>query len=143
LAVSSLAALAALVEHEGRLVGPWPKRILLRGMARRDAEKLISMLRRMSEEGAAAFFGEVIANDALRKALGRAGERFIDNKGRFDRSVETLLDFVNIPSKRDIRELKSRLDHLNGQLLNLNIKLDRVVSETPKASGPRRAVKKP
>jgi polyhydroxyalkanoate synthesis regulator phasin len=112
-------------------------------MARRDAEKLISMLRRMSEEGAAAFFGEVIANDALRRALGRAGERFIDNKGRFDRSVETLLDFVNIPSKRDIRELKARLDHLNGQLLNLNIKLDRVVSEAPKASRPRRTPKKP
>lgn len=105
-------------------------------MARGDAEKLVSMLRRMSEEGVASFFGEVMSNDALRRALGRAGERFIDNKGRFDRSVETLLDFVNIPSKRDIRELKSRLDHLNGQLLNLNIKLDRVMSE-PKTPRPR------
>jgi hypothetical protein len=114
-------------------------------MARGDAEKLVSMLRRMSEEGVASFFGEVMSNDALRRALGRAGERFIDNKGRFDRSVETLLDFVNIPSKRDIRELKSRLDHLNGQLLNLNIKLDRVMSEPDKAPRPRpkRAMKKP
>ena len=112
-------------------------------MARGDAEKLISMLRRMSEEGVASFFGEVMSNDALRRALGRAGERFIDNKGRFDRSVETLLDFVNIPSKRDIRELKSRLDHLNGQLLNLNIKLDRVMSEPAKAPRPKRAAKKP
>ena len=106
-------------------------------MARGDAEKLVSMLRRMSEEGVASFFGEVMSNDSLRRALGRAGERFIDNKGRFDRSVESLLDFVNIPSKRDIRELKSRLDHLNGQLLNLNIKLDRVMSEPAKASHPR------
>ncbi len=115
-------------------------------MARGDAEKLVSMLRRMSEEGAAAFFGEVMSNDALRRALGRAGERFIDNKGRFDRSVETLLDFVNIPSKRDIRELKARLDHLNGQLLNLNIKLDRVMSESAAAAPrprPRRAKKPP
>ncbi len=106
-------------------------------MARGDAEKLITMLRRMSEEGAASFFSEVMNNAALRRALGRAGERFIDNKGRFDRSVETLLDFVNIPSKRDIRELKSRLDHLNGQLLNLNIKLDRMMSESAKATRPR------
>ncbi len=114
-------------------------------MARGDAEKLVSMLRRMSEEGVASFFSEVMSNDALRRALGRAGERFIDNKGRFDRSVETLLDFVNIPSKRDIRELKSRLDHLNGQLLNLNIKLDRVMNETPKPPRPRarRTPKKP
>jgi polyhydroxyalkanoate synthesis regulator phasin len=113
-------------------------------MARGDAEKLISMLRRMSEEGAASFFSEVMSNAALRRALGRAGERFIDNKGRFDRSVETLLDFVNVPSKRDIRELKARLDHLNGQLLNLNIKLDRMMRE-PKAPRPRpkRPPKKP
>jgi len=114
-------------------------------MARGDAEKLVSMLRRMSEEGVATFFSEAMSNDALRRALGRAGERFIDNKGRFDRSVETLLDFVNIPSKRDIRELKARLDHLNGQLLNLNIKLDRVMSESARAARPRpsRAAKKP
>jgi hypothetical protein len=114
-------------------------------MARGEAEKLVSMLRRMSEEGLASFFNEVMSNAAMRRALGRAGERFIDNKGRFDRSVESLLDFVNIPSKRDIRELKARLDHLNGQLLNLNIKLDRVVSEGSQAARPRpkRAAKKP
>ncbi len=114
-------------------------------MARGDAEKLVSMLRRMSEEGVASFFGEVMNNAALRRALGRAGERFLDNKGRFDRSVETLLDFVNIPSKRDIRELKARLDHLNGQLLNLNIKLDRLMSESGKAARPRprRPARKP
>src|SRR5215469_5480936 len=114
-------------------------------MARGDADKLVSMLRRMSEEGAAAFFNEVMSNASLRRGLARAGERFVDNKGRFDRSVESVLDFVNIPSKRDIRELKARLDHLNGQLLNLNIKLDRVMSESAKAPRPRprRAAKKP
>jgi hypothetical protein len=114
-------------------------------MARGEAEKLVSILRRMSEEGLTTFFGEVMSNDALRRGLGRAGTRFIDNKGRFDRSVETLLDFVNVPSKRDIRELKSRLDHLNGQLLNLNIKLDRMVNEgakSPPPPRPKRAPKK-
>ncbi len=103
-------------------------------MARGEAEKLVSILRRMSEEGLTSFFNEVMSNDALRRGLGRAGTRFIDNKGRFDRSVETLLDFVNVPSKRDIRELKARLDHLNGQLLNLNIKLDRMVNEEDKGA---------
>ena len=112
-------------------------------MARGEAEKLVSMLRRMSEDGLTSFFNEVMSNDTLRRSLGRAGERFLDNKGRFDRSVETLLDFVNIPSKRDIRELKSRLDHLNGQLLNLNLKLDRVVSEGAKAPRPKRPARKP
>lgn len=81
----------------------------------------------MSEEGVTSFFNEVVANENLRRRLGRAGERLLSNKQSFDRNVETLLDFVNIPSKRDVRELKARLDHLNGQLVNLSMKIDRML----------------
>jgi len=98
----------------------------------------MSRLRQMSEDGLANFFNELMANDSMRRALGAAGERFMVNKGRFDRNVETFLDFVNIPSKRDVRELKARLDHLNGQLVNLNMKLDRLLATAGKpASAPR------
>ena len=90
----------------------------------------MSKLRQMSEEGAASFFKEVMANDSLRRALGRAGESFLNNKQSFDRNIETILDFVSIPSKRDVRELKTRLDHVNGQLVNLSIKIDRMLAET-------------
>ena len=98
-------------------------------MPRRDAENLISKLRQLSEEGISSFFGEVMGNDRLRHGFGRAGERFMSNKQAFDRNVETVLDFVNIPSKKDVRDLKARLDHLSSQLLNLNIKLDRILAE--------------
>ncbi|HTY55490.1 MAG TPA: hypothetical protein VMB26_09835 [Candidatus Binataceae bacterium] len=106
-------------------------------MARRDAEDLMTKLLQMSEEGLAAFFGEAIKNDGMRRALGRAGERFLANKSRFDRNVETLLDFVSIPSKRDIRELKARLDHLNGQVVNLSMKLDRMLAQVEKPAARR------
>lgn len=110
-------------------------------MARREAESLISKLRQMSEEGVTSFFNEVMANEGLRRRLGRAGESFLANKQTFDRNVETLLDFVNIPSKRDVRELKARLDHLNGQLVNLSMKIDRMLAEpaTPAAKTPSHA----
>jgi hypothetical protein len=88
----------------------------------------------MSEEGVSSFLNELMANEAWRRRLGRAGERFLANKQSFDRNVETLLDFVNIPSKRDVRELKTRLDHLNGQLVNLSMKIDRILAEAE--SGP-------
>jgi hypothetical protein len=97
-------------------------------MARREAETLIEKLRQMSEEGLSSFFSEVMANDGLRRRFGRAGENFLSNKRSFDRNVESILDFVNLPSKRDFRELKARLDHLNGQLTNLNIKIDRMMA---------------
>src|SRR5260370_14594518 len=98
-------------------------------MARREAENLISKLRQMSEEGAASFFSEVMANDGLRRRLGRAGERFLANKQSFDRNIETILDFVNIPSKRDVREVNARLDHLHSQLLHLSMKLHRTMAQ--------------
>ena len=97
-------------------------------MARREAENLIGRLRQMSEEGAASFFSELMANEGLRKRLGKAGEQFLNNKQSFDRNVETVLDFVNIPSKRDVRELKARLDHLNSQIVNLSMKIDRLLA---------------
>src|SRR5258708_8619334 len=102
-------------------------------MARRDAETIISKLRQMSEEGLGSVMGELMANERMRKGLGRAGERLMANKHVFDRNVETVLDFVNIPSKRDIRELKSRLDTLSSQLVNLSIKIDLMLAanDTP------------
>jgi hypothetical protein len=69
------------------------------------------------------------------------------NKATFDRNVETMLDFVNIPSKKDVRDLKQRLDHLSSQILNLNLKLDRVLAgldkTAPHPAPPRRPAKKP
>ena len=97
-------------------------------MARRDAENIISKLRQVGEEGLGSVMGELLANERMRKGLGRAGERLMANKHVFDRNVETVLDFVNIPSKRDIRELKSRVDTLSSQLLNLSMKIDRILA---------------
>jgi polyhydroxyalkanoate synthesis regulator phasin len=113
-------------------------------MARRDndSDNLISKLRQMSEEGIASFFNELLSNDKMRTSFGRAGERFMSNKQSFDRNVEQVLDFVNIPSKRDVRDLKARLDHLSSQLLNLSIKLDRIL-ETGEAKPAIRRAKKP
>ncbi len=86
----------------------------------------------------------------LRRTLGRAGESFFSNKQNFDRNIETILDFVSIPSKRDVRELKARLDHLNGQLVNLSIKIDRMLAESQteilalrNATSKTRAARKP
>lgn len=111
-------------------------------MARADVESILGKLRKMSEEGVTSVFNEVMSNQRLRRGLGRAGEQFMHNKASFDRNVETVLDFVNIPSKKDVRELKTRLDHLSSQLLNLSIKLDRVLAKEKPAPSPKRRARK-
>src|SRR5207245_992716 len=113
-------------------------------MPRGEAESFIAKLRQMSEEGVTSFFNEIVANENLRRRLGRAGQQLLSNKQSFDRNVETLLDFVNLPSKRDVRELKARLDHLNGQLVNLSMKIDRMLdrAEEPGAESAPRARKR-
>src|SRR5579863_6959603 len=111
-------------------------------MAHRDDDSPMSKLRQMSEEGISSFFNELLSNDRMRSSFGRAGERFMSNKQSFDRNVEQVLDFVNIPSKRDVRDLKARLDHLSSQLLNLSIKLDRLLDqEEPMKAKPTKAIR--
>ncbi|MGD0119536.1 MAG: hypothetical protein ABSD30_15830 [Candidatus Binatus sp.] len=116
-------------------------------MARRDDDNLMNKLRQMSEEGITGFFNEIMSNDRMRSSFGKAGERFMANKQSFDRNVEQMLDFVNIPSKRDVRDLKARLDHLSSQLLNLSIKLDRLLDhdddEPAKSKPASKRAKKP
>ena len=79
-----------------------------------DSDNLMNRLRQMSEEGITGFFNEIMSNDRMRSSFGKAGERFMANKQSFDRNVEQVLDFVNIPSKRDVRDLKARLSNLMG-----------------------------
>lgn len=104
-------------------------------MARREAESIISKLRQMSGEGLGSVVNELMSNEKLRKRLGRAGERLMANKQVFDRNVETVLDFINIPSKRDVRELKSRIDTLSSQFVNLSMKVDRMLARAGGGEG--------
>ncbi len=108
-------------------------------MARRDADSIIAKLRQMSEEGMGSVVSELMSNEQMRRRLGRAGERLMANKHVFDRNVETVLDFVNIPSKRDIRELKARLDTLSSQLVNLSMKIDQMLAGSEGKPAPRPA----
>ena len=112
-------------------------------MTRRDAEDLLARLRQISEEGLSSLLGELCGSDRKRHGLGRAGKKILENKRNFDRNFETVLDFVNLPSKKDVRELKARLDHLGSQLVNLNIKIDRLLAKQSAKPVTRRGERKP
>jgi hypothetical protein len=73
--------------------------------------------------------------DGLAKMFDEAGK----TKGRMDKNVEILLHFLNLPSRADYNKLLGKLEHLQGSLVNLNMKLDRLLAahQEPRKS-PRR-----
>lgn len=98
-------------------------------MARRDTDTFVSRLRRLSEDALSTLLDEFKTNRGLRRSFEHAGEQLKENRGVFDRNLELLLDLANLPSKRDFRELRDRVEHLTGQVVNLNLKLDRLLNQ--------------
>jgi hypothetical protein len=62
--------------------------------------------------------------DGLAKMFDEAGK----TKGRMDKNVEVLLHFLNLPSRADYNQLLRKIEHLQGSLVNLNMKLDRLLA---------------
>lgn len=55
-------------------------------------------------------------------------QTFARAKGRFDRGMHAFLSLVNLPSKTDYNRLLSKVEVLQGSLVNLNIKVDRILA---------------
>jgi hypothetical protein len=65
----------------------------------------------------------------------------MQTKGQVDRNIERFLGALNLPSRADYAKLVSKIEAMQGSLVNLNIKLDRLLAEREprrRASPPRR-----
>ena len=60
---------------------------------------------------------------ALRKA--------IETKGRVDRNLQTVLALLNLPSRADVNRVVTKLETIQGTLVNLNLKVDRLLATRP------------
>jgi len=81
--------------------------------------------------------GEETVSHAVEDLLGRPGvsdnlvkfaQRALKTKGRVDKNVETLLHLLNLPSRADYHALRVKIEHLQGSLINLNMKIDRLLA---------------
>ena len=57
-------------------------------------------------------------------------------KGRVDRNMQTVLGLLNVPSRADMIRLGSKLEAIQGSLVNLNLKVDRLLSTRPRTRKP-------
>ncbi len=85
---------------------------------------------------------ELLSRPGVADQVSKVAQRAVKTKGRVDKNVETVLHLMNLPSRADFDKLRTKVEHLQGSLVNLNMKLDRLLAAkttAPKKSGASRA----
>ena len=99
--------------------------------ARKKTQPEASPLQWILERGGEAV-GQVLRELAAQPGFGEGvaslAKGAAKTKGRVDKNVEQLLHALNLPSRSDYDALLRKMEHLQGSLVNLNIKLDRVLA---------------
>ena len=96
--------------------------------ARNDPQTILASLYERGEEALNVFLDELLRNRRLRNELGKTVGRAADAKKRVDRNIQTLLSLLNLPSRGDYDRLLTKIEALQGSMVNLNIKLDRMLA---------------
>jgi hypothetical protein len=114
-------------------------------MATRDERNLFEWLREMGEGQMSRVFEELMSSRGFTDLLRKTVDQAMATKGTVDRNMQTILDLLNLPSKADYKKLSSKVEALQGSLVNLNIKLDRILAQqqpsekrSPHAKKPKR-----
>lgn len=72
--------------------------------------------------------GKILEEDALLNNLDKALDMTKETKVRFDRAVQVFMNVLNLPTVDDLNELNRRIDSLNGKIVGLSLKLDKLMS---------------
>lgn len=97
------------------------------------------------EEKLGQLADEILSSPHITEALAAALTRAAQTKGKVDRNLQLLLGALNLPSRQDLTKLQSKIEALQGSLVNLNIKVDRLMAslEPRKRPAPPRAPRTP
>ena len=101
---------------------------------------MLSWIVEMGEARLVQFAEELLSNPRMAEAFSAALQRAARTKGQVDKNMQMLLGLLNVPSKADYNRLLSKIESLQGSLVNLNIKLDRMMADRdrPKRRGPEK-----
>src|SRR5882724_2083560 len=106
----------------------------------REERTMLSWIVEMGEARLVQFAEELLSNPRMAEAFSAALQRAARTKGQVDKNMQMLLGLLNVPSKADYNRLLSKIESLQGSLVNLNIKLDRMMADRdrPKRRGPEK-----
>jgi hypothetical protein len=102
----------------------------------------IQWLIERGEETIGHVLGDLLGRPGVSDGLAKVAKGAAHTKGRVDKNVETILHLLNLPSRADYHKLLVKIETLQGSLVNLNMKLDRVLAQQHDRK-PRPRVTKP
>lgn len=105
-------------------------------MARKE-RTILSWIVEMGEARLMQLAEELLSNPTMAETFSSALHRAARTKGQVDRNMQMILGMLNMPSKADYNRLLSKIESLQGSLVNLNIKLDRLLAERERPKRPR------
>jgi len=98
----------------------------------KEEQTIFDKLYEAGEEGMARFAKEALSHPAVSGFMKQAFRNASSTKGKIDKSMDTLLALLNLPSKEDYSRLLAKVETLQGSLVNLNIKIDRLLAQQNK-----------
>lgn len=102
----------------------------------REEHSLFEKLYEAGEEGFNRFLTELLANPTVATVAKKALKNAAATKGKIDRGVDSFLFLFNLPSKDDYNKLLAKLETVQGSLVNVNMKLDRLLAEQQRQKKP-------
>jgi len=105
---------------------------------RRQPDSLWQRLVGAGEERLGQFAEELLQNPHVTDALASALRRAARTKGQVDKNMQLLMSALNLPTRGDFTKLVSKMEALQGSLVNINIKLDRLLAERQQAAAAKR-----
>jgi hypothetical protein len=112
-------------------------------MTTRDDSNLFQRLREMGESQMNRLLEELMSSPRFAEVIGRTLQQAMATKGKVDRNMQTILGLLNLPSRADYKKLSTKIEALQGSLVNLNIKLDRILASQAQKPAKRAARSKP
>ena len=105
-----------------------------------DDTHILKRLYGLGEERLGRFAEDLLSNPRVAETFAAALRRAFETKGRVDRNMQTVLGLLNLPSRADLSRLLTKLEAIQGNLVNLNLKIDRLLAtQAPR----RRTSRKP
>lgn len=109
--------------------------------ARHEPTGILQWLVERGEHTAGQVFEELFRHRGVTDGVSKTIRRAAQTKGQIDRNMQTLLALLNVPSRADYNKLLTKIEALQGSILNLNMKLDRLLAAS--APKPKTVRKKP